>query len=75
MILSDFFSVVSMVYSVHSLYLIREDIIVRKDTEKHRAVYIKCRKAFEILCSMRRTCNHVSQIRYRRGNNNREVLR
>jgi hypothetical protein len=35
MILSDFFSVVSMVYSVHSLYLIREDIIVRKDTKKH----------------------------------------
>jgi len=30
MILSEFFSGVSLVYSVHSLYLIREDILLEK---------------------------------------------
>jgi hypothetical protein len=38
-----------VVYNVPYFYIIREDIIVRKDIEKYRALYIKRRKEFEIL--------------------------
>ena len=44
--------------------IIGEDIVVRKDIEKYRALYAEPKKEFEILCWMRRTCNKASQIRY-----------
>ena len=46
-----------LVYYVQSVSIIGEDIVVRKDIEKYRALYAEPKKEFEILCWMRRTCN------------------
>ena len=50
-----------LVYNV-SLTSISEEIIVRKDTKKYRAFYIRPQKEYEILYRLWRTCNKVGHI-------------